>query len=152
MEAMKSGAMIVYNPGLCSACGICEIMCSLWHDGSASPSLSRANIVRDAFTARHSHIICRQCLYPSCYYACPVRDKALCIDEATGVIYIDETECAGCDLCIEACPFDPPRIKHHAEKQTAFKCDLCKEREDGPICVEYCPFQALTYATREERS
>ncbi|MBN2062070.1 MAG: 4Fe-4S dicluster domain-containing protein [Deltaproteobacteria bacterium] len=151
METLKSGA-VVYNPGVCSACGICEIMCSLWHEGSAGPLLSRVNVVRDAFTVRHHLVICRQCEYPSCYHACPLQDKALCIDEATGALYIDEEECTACGSCIEACPFDPPRIKYHAEKQVAFKCDLCREREEGPICVEYCPFQALTYIPRKERA
>jgi Fe-S-cluster-containing hydrogenase component 2 len=150
MEALKSG-VIVYNPSVCSACGVCEIMCSLWHEGIIGPTLARANIIRDAFTARHSHIVCQQCLYPSCYYACPLPDKALCIDEATGAVYVNEAECIGCELCIDACPFEPSRIKYNAEKKVAFKCDLCKDREQGPVCVEYCPFQALTYVTKDER-
>jgi Fe-S-cluster-containing hydrogenase component 2 len=150
MEALKSG-VIVYNPSACSACGVCEIMCSLWHEGIIGPSLARANIIRDAFTAKHRHIVCQQCHYPSCYYACPLPDRALCIDEATGAVYVNEAECIGCDLCIDACPFEPPRIKYNTEKKVAFKCDLCKDREQGPVCVEYCPFQALTYVTKDER-
>ena len=151
MDALKTGA-VVYNAGACSACGVCEIMCSLLHEGSASRLLSRANIIRNAFTALHSHVTCQQCTYPSCYYACPVQDQALCIDEATGTVYVNEDECIGCGSCVEACPFDPSRIKENTEKQVAFKCDLCREREEGPICVEYCPFQALTYVTKEERA
>jgi Fe-S-cluster-containing hydrogenase component 2 len=151
IEVVKSG-VVVHNPDVCSACGVCEIMCSLWHEGSIGPTLSRANIVRDSFTTRHFYVICRQCHYPSCYYACPAQDNALCIDEATGAPYINDRECIGCESCIEACPLEPPRIKLHPEKQVAFKCDLCKEREKGPICVEYCPFQALTYVTEKKSS
>jgi Fe-S-cluster-containing hydrogenase component 2 len=127
MRALKLG-MIVYDSNLCSACGACEIMCSLWHEGIVGQASSRANIIRDALTAKHRHI-----------------------DEDNGSIYIDEEECIGCNLCIDACPFDPPRIKHHAEKKVAFKCDLCRDRDEGPICVEYCSFQALKYVTKDLR-
>jgi Fe-S-cluster-containing hydrogenase component 2 len=140
---------IVYHPNHCSACGICEVVCSLLHEGTAGPALARSNIIRDPFTAQHRHMICLQCNDPACYFACPARDKALCMDRATGVLYIDENECNGCELCIEACPQDPPRIKSNARKKVAFKCDLCRAREEGPLCVESCPFQALTIANKE---
>lgn len=144
MEATKARA-VIYHPSVCSACGVCEVVCSLCHEGRVGPSLARSNIVQDAFTAEHRHMICAQCDDPACYLACPSRDKALCIDRATGVTYIDEDECDGCGLCVDACPFDPSRIKFNADKKVAFKCDLCKGREEGPLCVEYCPFQALTF-------
>jgi len=144
MGDTKSGP-IVYHPNVCSACGVCEVMCSLWHEGEIGPALARSNIIRDAFTAKHRHVICLQCDDPGCYFACPNRDKALCIDRATGVVFINEDECDGCGLCIDACPFDPSRIKFNAGKKVAFKCDLCKGREGGPLCVEYCPFKALTF-------
>jgi carbon-monoxide dehydrogenase iron sulfur subunit len=95
--------------------------------------------------------MCRQCSSPGCYFACPLKDKAICIDGTTGTTYIDEDECTGCGICIDACPFDPPRIKINAEKNIAFKCDLCKGRESGPICVEYCPFQALKFVSKDKR-
>jgi carbon-monoxide dehydrogenase iron sulfur subunit len=148
MNVLKSGK-IVHNSDLCTACGVCELICSLYHDGIIGPPLARINILRDAFTAQHRHIICQQCHDPGCYNACPLQDQALCIDGATGVIYIDEDECTGCKMCIDACPFDPPGIKFNTEKNVAFKCDLCKGIEGGPMCVEYCPFQALTYITND---
>lgn len=148
MNGLKTGK-IVHNPDVCSACGVCEVMCSLWHDGIAGPALARCNVIRAAFTATHSYSVCRQCDQPDCYFACPLQDSALCIDGATGVIYINENECTGCEMCIDACPFDPPGIKFNTEKNVAFKCDLCRGRDEGPICVEYCPFEALTYITNE---
>ncbi len=150
MEAIKSG-VITYNQKACAGCGICEIMCSLQHEGVAGPALSRANIIPDPFTAKHTHITCKQCAYPSCYYACPLPDKALCIDKETGARYINEEECINCGDCVTACPFEPSRIKTHAEKTTPFKCDLCRTRAEGPICVEYCPFQALKLVPKNER-
>jgi Fe-S-cluster-containing hydrogenase component 2 len=79
-----------------------------------------------------------------------LKDKALCIDQTTGAVYVDENRCTGCGLCVDACPFDPPRIKINAQKNVAFKCDLCRERKGGPICVEYCPFEALKVASKVE--
>jgi carbon-monoxide dehydrogenase iron sulfur subunit len=151
MNIQKSGKLI-HNPALCTSCGVCELMCSLWHEGVIGPTLARANIVRNAFTVKHSHIVCQQCKNPYCYNSCPLQDKALCIDGTTGVIYIVEDECTGCGLCIDACPFDPPRIKLNTEKNVVFKCDLCKEIEGGPVCVRYCPPQALKYVNGDERS
>jgi Fe-S-cluster-containing hydrogenase component 2 len=80
-----------------------------------------------------------------------LKDKALCIDGTIGTTYINEDECTGCGICVGACPFDPPRIKINTEKNVAFKCDLCKGRESGPICVEYCPFQALKIVSKNKR-
>jgi Fe-S-cluster-containing hydrogenase component 2 len=142
---------IIYNADACSACGACEIMCSLWHEGIAGPASARLNIIREPFTHKHHQIICPQCHNPPCYAACPGKDRALCIDGVTGAVYINENECDGCGLCIDACPFDLPRIKLNAVKKVAIKCDLCRGREDGPICVEYCPFQALTLQPDKKR-
>ena len=149
MKVLKAGK-IVHNPELCTACGICEVMCSLWNEGTAGPVLARCNIKRAAFTAAHNYSGCRQCDQPHCYSACPLQDIALCIDVVTGVTYINGDECTGCLACLDACPFDPPGVKFDTGKGVAFKCDLCRDRDGGPICVEYCPFKALTYITNEE--
>lgn len=150
MDVPRSG-VIVYSPDICVACGVCEVMCSLWHEGVAAPALARCTLVPDAFTGKHSYSICQQCDYPDCYFACPLKDSALCIDMTTGARYIDGAECTGCNSCIDACPFEIPGIKFNAGEGVAFKCDLCRNREEGPICVEYCPVQALTFQLRNER-
>ena len=82
----------------------------------------------DRLTAEFTFYVCQQCANPGCYNACPRKDKALCIDEETGITYINAEECDGCGECIEGCPFTPPRIKLHPEKEIAFKCDLCRGR------------------------
>ncbi|MGQ9781244.1 MAG: 4Fe-4S dicluster domain-containing protein [Nitrososphaeria archaeon] len=100
-------------------------------------------------------LFCRQCDYPECYWACPKRDRALCIDEVTGARYINAGECVGCKSCIGACPLTPPRISFDPLKKVSLKCDLCKDRLGGPACVEVCPSvgagKALTFVGREER-
>ena len=149
-EVLISG-VIVHNPEKCVGCGVCGLMCSLYHEGEQGPALSRSEVVRDPFNYDFTFNVCQQCRSPSCYFACPLKDTALCIDEVTGVRYINKNECDGCGKCIEACPFDPVRVKMHPEKNIAFNCDLCKDRDEGPICVEYCTMNALTYVTKDER-
>ena len=142
---------ILHDPEVCTGCGLCDLMCSLYHEGEQGQALSRGELVGDRLTADFTFNVCRQCPSPSCYDACPRQDTALCIDEVTGVKYINGEECDGCGECIEACPFDPPRIKLHPEKSTAFMCDLCRGRAEGPACLEHCNFSALAISGKDGR-
>jgi Fe-S-cluster-containing dehydrogenase component len=96
-------------------------------------------------------LLCQQCQFPGCYYNCPLRDKALCIDRKTGARYIDEDNCVGCMQCINGCVLDPPRVSLDIDTGIPFKCDLCKDRPEGPVCVEVCDRGALTFVQRQER-
>lgn len=62
----------------------------------------------------------------------------MCIDEKTGIVYIDEEFCIGCGLCARACKFQPTRIamkkNKDRKKWKAAKCDLCRNRpRDLPV-------------------
>ena len=138
------GGRIEHDASLCAGCGVCSLMCSLYHEKETTVPLSRAELVREPFEGAYSLNVCRQCLSPSCYQACPLKDAALCIDQKTGVKFINPEKCDGCGKCTNACPLKPPRIKLNPDKRVAFKCDLCRGRENGPICVEYCGQKALT--------
>ncbi len=149
IEIQRAG-VIAFDAKACVGCGTCELMCALNHEGVGGPELSRIRIIRDPFNAEFQAQICRQCLAPSCYAACSLAGEALCIDEVTGARYIDEDACSLCEECIDACPFEPQRIKL-IERNAVVKCDLCRGRENGPICVEYCPVEALTFVSRNGR-
>lgn len=150
--AVPVSGLIVHNPATCAGCGVCNMMCSLYHHGEQGLSLSNAELDRDPFNAAYVFNVCRQCPSPSCYFACPNMDSALCIDQETGARYVNPDECEQCGKCTEACPFEPKRIRPHPETDVAMVCDLCRGREKGPICVEYCPMKALTYIPKNERS
>ena len=137
-SAYPVAGRIEHDPSVCAGCGVCSLMCSLYHEGEANVNLSRSELVRDPFEGTFSINVCRQCLSPSCYEACPKKDSALCIDAATGIKYVDAAACDGCGKCTRACPLSPARIKLNTGKKVAFNCDLCKGREKGPICIEYC--------------
>jgi Fe-S-cluster-containing hydrogenase component 2 len=135
---------IEHDASLCAGCGVCTLMCSLYNEGESIVSLSRAELVRDPIESSYSMNVCRQCLAPSCYEACPQKDLALCIDKTTGVKYVNPEECIGCGKCTSACPQKTAGIKLNPDKEVAFKCDLCRGRDNGPICVEYCGQKALS--------
>jgi Fe-S-cluster-containing hydrogenase component 2 len=145
--AVPASGRIEHNPAVCAGCGVCGLMCSLYHENEIHVSLSRSELVREPFEAVFAVNVCRQCLSPSCYHSCPKKDSALCIDRATGVKYINPGQCDGCGKCTLACPLDPARVKMNTAKNIAFKCDLCRGREKGPICIEYCAQSALTLLT-----
>lgn len=41
-------------------------------------------------------------------------------------------------------------MKRDLIKQMAVKCDQCREKEGGPVCVEVCPTGALLIEERED--
>jgi Fe-S-cluster-containing dehydrogenase component len=55
--------------------------------------------------------------------------------------------------CVRACrrggyPKLRPENPTYSEAASMFKCRLCYNRPDGPLCVKTCPGGALTYDTR----
>lgn len=144
-KAVDVDGRINHDPDKCVGCGVCGLMCSLYHYGEQGPSLSRSELVRDPFTYDHSLYACLHCESAECYHACPEKDNARKIDAASNAKTVNEEECIGCGECIKACPIKPVRIKLHPTKKVAMNCDLCLGRADGPICVEYCTMHALSY-------
>ena len=153
---MPSAAYIVYDSRLCFGCQSCMFACSLTHEGEASPSLSRIQIIRDApsFTKYPYDIVmsvCRQCTSPLCVKNCPT--GACHVDAANGnVRRIDQEKCIGCMRCINSCPQRPHRTIWNPVKRKSTKCDLCVEtpywsEQGGPdghqACVDICPAKAL---------
>jgi protein NrfC len=151
-----STGYLVYDSRLCLGCQSCMFACSMTHEGIASPSLSRIQIIRDAptFTKYPYDVVmsvCRQCVTPLCVQNCPT--GACHVDAANGnVRMIDESKCIGCKTCINSCPQRPHRTVWNPVKNKSMKCDLCANapywsRQGGPAgqqaCVETCPIKAL---------
>ncbi len=149
----------------CLACRECEVACSLFHEQQCSPSLASIQIDFDDFRPGFPDLrVCKQCDYPACYYACLAKhpdDPPMAIDQATGARYIDQAKCNGCRACLRACPLTPERPvifqKTLTEPDQArtrkvyLKCDLCKDRQAGPVCVQICPGGALSYVPASRR-
>jgi Fe-S-cluster-containing hydrogenase component 2 len=155
----RRSGIIEVNEELCLTCRECEVSCSLYHESECNPSLSRIRIQYDDFTPGPPEIfVCKQCDWPACYYACVALwdDPAILIDKSTGARYIDPEKCRGCGACMRACPLTPERsiinLKRVGNKKVYLKCDLCRGRAEGPVCVQICPGNALRFVPAEERS
>jgi len=87
--------------------------------------------------------ICSQCEEAPCLEACRV--GAMSRHDASGAVLIAADQCIGCMLCTKACPWGIPQ--RHPDGRKAIKCDLCYDRERGPLCVQMCPLsgKALRY-------
>ena len=155
--APASKKFLVVDQKKCAGCMSCMLACSMAHEGSSNLSSARIQIIDDAFAEFPNDVeiaVCRQCADPACYYACPLKDKALCIDPKTGVRYINKKECIGCKKCIEACHFTPSRISFNLKYKVALKCDMCQDtpfwKQTGKqACVEVCPQNAIKFTSEQ---
>ncbi|MDR1796304.1 MAG: 4Fe-4S dicluster domain-containing protein [Clostridiales Family XIII bacterium] len=154
MSETNYGSHVVQYPqdySLCAGCTTCEIVCSLVHDGVVGPRYNRIFLKRGTSSMIHEVLACMHCADHPCYEKCPKKDEAMKIDEK-GVVYIDEAFCIGCGLCAKACAFTPSRINlvksSDKDKRKAKKCDLCRTREEGPACIEWCPVRCIGLSDR----
>lgn len=96
---------------------------------------------------------CRHCDDPACLLAC--KNGAIYKDEE-GRVLLDESKCAGCWMCIMACPSgsisrnagvgNVPGVENNGVNH---HCDLCVELGE-PSCVRMCPVAALVYEDRDQ--
>jgi len=134
--------MLVVNPNLCTACRICELVCSFKCHGEFNPAKSRIKITflpRDFFYYPN---VCSQCTDAPCVKVCPV--NALKRISDISIVELDKSRCIGCKLCMQACPFGA--MGFNTEEGVSEKCNLC---EGDPECVKYCFFGALEYKEPE---
>ncbi|MEM3872145.1 MAG: 4Fe-4S dicluster domain-containing protein [Nitrososphaeria archaeon] len=111
---------------------MCEIACSLSHEGRIWPEASRIRVFMYAPGIEFPHL-CAQCHDYPCVEACPTKPKALSVDEKTGAVHVDREKCISCGNCIRACPGHVPFL--HPRDNKATICDLCN---GDPQCVKIC--------------
>ena len=144
------GRHIVQAPSdysFCAGCNTCEIVCALTHDGVSGPCYNRIFVEMDVRKMYHTIHTCHHCSDHPCVEVCPKKGKAIMAGD-DGIVRIAEENCIGCGLCRKACVFDPPRINLVKSKDRALrkakKCDLCRERAEGPACVQWCPVRCIS--------
>ena len=87
---------------------------------------------------------CYHCADAACVAVCPT--GALFKDD--GLTRLDRGVCSGCGYCVEACPYEVPRISDGLSS----KCDGCAANVasgGAPWCITTCPSRALEYGDRE---
>lgn len=91
---------VIANHDSCSGCQICQMICSLTHEGAIDIERSRICVSSDPFGGTSTIVVCRQCHDAPCYYACP--ESAIEFDQTNGAVVIDEERCNGCRSCEDA--------------------------------------------------
>ena len=140
----------------CIGCRVCEIACHSYHHvvGKTIGTVIDP-IVPKLYPQRENSqkvlVQCHQCEGAPCAQVCAL--KAICVHHRR--IMVDRIRCDGCGDCIKACPFGAIRLALFKQDESMVelggsatrlvpnKCDLCLGREQGPVCVEECPAQAL---------
>jgi Fe-S-cluster-containing hydrogenase component 2 len=121
---------------------MCEIACSLHHEGKIWPETSRIRVFMLVPGVEIPHL-CVQCSDYPCVNSCPF--EALSIDEKTGAVIVDVERCTACGVCIRECPGNVPHL--HPNRKHVVICDLCG---GSPECVEICQ-KAGFYALKAVR-
>jgi Fe-S-cluster-containing hydrogenase component 2 len=141
----ESRKFVSVDPSKCTGCGICEYACATEKGESlGNPMCSRIRVIRMTPVFNFA-LACRTCEDAQCVKACP--EKALSQAEKTGVIMVKDTQCKGCDWCVQACPHGGIMI--HSDTGKAVACDLCGGE---PQCVEFCPEEALELVSSDDEA
>jgi len=152
----QAGGLVISDSTKCVGCRRCELACTEYNDGKASPTMARIKISRNLnfgpkglYAGQHSEgnwgnglviqDLCKQCPHPvPCANACP--NDAIVVRPPTNARVVDLNKCIGCKMCQRACPWEMMSFDSDTNKAT--KCFLC---DGSPKCVEACPSGALAY-------
>lgn len=122
----------------CTGCRLCELVCSVMHDGISNPARSRIKVVKWEAEGRYVPMVCQQCEEAPCQHACPM--GAISRDNDWGFLKIDPHLCIGCRTCVGVCPFGA--MNYNRTDRKVFKCDLCG---GDPQCVRFCEVKAVNF-------
>ena len=129
----------------CTGCRLCELVCSVSHDGISNPARSRIRVIKWEAEGLYVPMSCQQCQDAPCKLVCPV--KAISRDDEMGRVFVDYDVCIGCRSCIAACPFGA--MSFNLKDKKVFKCDLC---DGDPQCVRFCEMKAVDFIDMGEVS
>jgi len=159
---------LLYDATLCVGCRACVRKCKeanglppdrrelqgAVYDAPDDLNAQTKNIIRlhvEGNTTSYVKGGCMHCTDPACVSVCMV--GALHKSKG-GIVAYDKDLCVGCRYCQLACPFNVPKFEWAKAFPLIVKCELCRDRKEGPACAEVCPRGAIEYgkvtALREE--
>ncbi len=126
----SSQVWILVDYSLCTGCRLCEVACTLKHEGLIWPDASRIKVF-ELYPGVPVPQVCVQCPDYPCVASCPT--KALKVSEVSGAVLVDSALCTLCGNCVTACPGKIPRVVKGVNY--VIICDLCG---GDPACVKEC--------------
>lgn len=136
---------LTVNSDKCTGCRLCELVCSVTHEGVSNAAKSRIQIVKWEEEGRYIPMICQQCEDAPCKNVCPV--GAISRDKDIGFMTVNYEVCIGCRSCVNICPFGA--MNYNSTTRKVFKCDLCGGQ---PQCVRFCEVKAVDFTASESVS
>ena len=144
---------MVMDQRRCIGCQSCTVACRTWNelpdDIIYNPVVSEG--VQGVYPNVHqvyTPLICMHCDNPPCTICCP------CIasqQDEDGIVWVDETKCMGCKVCVNSCPYGARDVNH--EEGFVRKCTFCKDRVrqgDQPYCVQTCHQKARIFGDLDD--
>ena len=162
----RNKVAVLVDTTRCMGCRACQVACKQWNQLKAVKTEftgsyeNPKHLSGDTWTIvrfiesnnggpkwRFRKQQCMHCEDASCVTVCPTGAAQ---KRPNGIVTIDQKLCAGCKYCVEACPFQTPKVSGAG---TAIKCRFCYDRvENGlqPACVKACATGALYFGTRDK--
>ena len=152
MPSMARNCLVI-NLDRCIGCYACELACKMengvdlghhWNKLYQVEPFGEWPNVSTYWISKQ----CQQCEDAPCINVCPT--GASYRDEQ-GRVLIDETSCIGCQLCMDACPYEVR--DYNADKGIVQKCTMCKplvDEGEKPACVKNCCGKARFYGDLDD--
>ena len=139
---------LVFDPQSCRTCRVCELVCSIFHEGVASPGLARLNTHFYEFEPENpvSATICHQCEDAPCIAACPA--DAMIGSQTRGRSSF-LTICAWAAWSVEM-PVSGGSPSSTPLSTSPSSATSVPAEPGGPVCVEFCPVSGLALCYESE--
>ncbi len=149
---MKKALGLVIDQERCIGCEACTVACKKENEASEywirvkTQNVAHKDTPEGSFPDLKMSFLpqlCNHCTKPPCVDICPT--SAL-VKREDGPVVLDETNCDGCQACIEVCPYNA--LLYSPEKDRVEKCNFCVHRIDQglePFCVICCEGQAMHF-------
>ncbi len=137
---MKTVKVIKIDMDKCVGCRACEQICSSFHAvpkwSSNNPDRSRIRVYRNELRHTYVPVLAGEYTQAEC--------------NARYALTVKGTEYPECLFCRASCPSKDQF--HEPDSGLPLKCDMCEAQPplSEPMCVQWCPNEALTYEEREE--